>query len=403
MKKVKLIFSFFVILILFASCNFYETCYESVTDLKEVRAKTSMEPFDDLNEPIVITMPVYEKMALFGNESMGYYSKRAGDIFVVYDWENNKIHDWLFFEGNHGWSNFRAAEMGTPVKYYDSGDKIGCLDSGGNLTVYKNDILGTFTNLNNNHNPKSRYGLLNTDGYSDGLYEYRINIFDSETGKTNKNQIKMLSESSNLFFPFADDKGNYWICSFFSSDDKKKSVLNKIDGENNKITAVKEFDESYRVKETFKDYIILRSEELREILVYNIKKDESIKIEYPRVSHEFSFYIGVVANDEIYGIFTADKDNDEYAWRETTEIHKIDIENKRLIKEEYEFDYDCMTETVYSRGSRIYLLNSRDLSKFVCSYYDVVTKEKGLAVEISLEEILEGKKELRNANLEDYK
>ena len=106
------------------SCN-YETYYRSMTDLKEVRAKTEMKPFEHINDPIVITMPVYETMALFGNPGMGTYQKRAGDMFVVYDWEKNEIHDWLFFEGEHGWSNFRAVEMGTPVKYYDSRETIG--------------------------------------------------------------------------------------------------------------------------------------------------------------------------------------------------------------------------------------------------------------------------------------
>ena len=70
--------------------------------MSKVRAKTNMKPFEQINDPIVITMPVYEKMALFGNESMGTYQKRAGDMFVVYDWENNEIHDWCLFE-SHEW------------------------------------------------------------------------------------------------------------------------------------------------------------------------------------------------------------------------------------------------------------------------------------------------------------
>lgn len=37
-------------------------------------------------------------MALFGNVNMGSYNKRAGDIFVVYDWENTKIHDCVFLK-----------------------------------------------------------------------------------------------------------------------------------------------------------------------------------------------------------------------------------------------------------------------------------------------------------------
>ena len=194
MKKLMIKIILTLCIFLNFGCN-YEVYYKSVTDLSKVRAKTNMKPFEQINDPIVITMPVYEKMALFGNESMGTYQKRAGDMFVVYDWENNEIHDWCFFEGNHGWSNFRAVEMGTPVKYYDAGETIGCLSSDGKLTTYENPVMGIFTNLNNNQKVKSRYGILNTDGKNiNGKYAYRINIFDSETGIVNDEQIIISSE-----------------------------------------------------------------------------------------------------------------------------------------------------------------------------------------------------------------
>ena len=157
-------------------------------------------------------------------------------MFVVYDWENNEIHDWCFFESNHGWSNFRAVEMGIPVKYYDAGETIGCLSSDGKLTTYENPVMGTFTNLNNNQKVKSRYGILNTDGKPvNGKYAYRINIFDSETGIINNEQIMILSEYSYLHFPNADKNGDYWITSVKNNS----NYLNKIDCKNNEI---KEFD-----------------------------------------------------------------------------------------------------------------------------------------------------------------
>ena len=391
------------------SCN-YETYYKSITDLKEVRAKTSMESFENINDPIVITMPVYETMALFGNESMGTYKKRAGDIFVVYDWEKDRIHDWLFFEGNHGWSNFRAVEMGTPVKYYDSGDKIGCLDTSGKLITYKNTVMGTFTNLNNNQKTKSRYGLLHTDGYLDGKTEYRINIFDSQTEKVNDHQIKILSEYSYFHFPKADYKGNYWITSVKNNS----NYLNKIDCEQNEI---KDFDMKvpYKTKNgentsiitmtvqgTVNNYIILshystEKDRYSKIIVFDMDKGEKYcEIPLPVEDHLNGMYAGLPVNEKFYGIFPADYDDDESDWCDYIDIYEIDIENKETHLLSYEkFDF---TETVYSRGSRIYFLNSRKLSKFVCTYFDTASRQWGKTFEISQEEILAGKKEATENN-----
>ena len=381
------------------SCN-YETYYRSITDLKEVRAKTEMKPFEHINDPIVITMPVYETMALFGNPGMGTYQKRAGDMFVVYDWENNEIHDWLFFEGEHGWSNFRAVEMGTPVKYFDSGETIGCLEQNGKLTTYKNTVMGTFTNLNNNQKNKSRYGLLNTDGYSNGKYEYRINLFDSETGTVNDEQIKIISDVSYLHFPEADKDGNYWITSIKNNS----NYLNRINCTKNNI---KEFDigVQYKTEISFEEksiittyvrgvygkYVILSDFELEHtrypnIIVFDIDKEEIYcEIPLPVEYHQNGMYSGLPVNGKFYGVFPADYDADD--WGESIDIYEIDIQNKKTkLLSHKELDF---TETVYSRGNRIYFINSRDLSKFVCTYYDTATGQWGETFIKTQEEIME--------------
>lgn len=400
----KLMIKIFLTLSIFLSfgCN-YEVYYKSVTDLSKVRAKTNMKPFEQINDPIVITMPVYEKMALFGNESMGTYQKRAGDMFVVYDWENNEIHDWCFFEGNHGWSNFRAVEMGTPVKYYDAGETIGCLSSDGKLTTYENPVKGTFANLNNNQKVKSRYGILNTDGKPvNGKYAYRINIFDSETGIINNEQIMILSEYSYLHFPNADKNGDYWITSVKNNS----NYLNKIDCKNNEI---KEFDmkipyETQSDKENtiistilagvIDKYVVTVDGEYDErfdskgrypnIIVFDIEKEKKCcEIPLPIENHPSRMYAALPVNEKIYGVFPADYDNDD--WCECTDIYEIDIENNKT-----NFITNMKadrTESVYSRGNRIYLLSSRDLSKFVCAYYDVITNEFNF-FSITQEEIL---------------
>lgn len=397
MKKITKVLFLTLSIFLNFGCN-YEVYYKSVTDLSKVRAKTSMKPFEQINDPIVITMPVYEKMALFGNENMGTYNKRAGDMFVVYDWENNRIHDWCFFEGEHGWSNFRAVEMGMPVKYYDAGETIGCLSSDGKLTTYENPVKGTFANLNNNQKLKSRYGILNTEGYSNGKKEYRINIFDSETGIVNVEQIKLDCDYSYLFYPFADEEGNYWICNI--NDDK--NWLNKIDGENNTIEKYflensKEESIKYYVQETFKNYIVLEEADyskkknncIDNIFLFDVRNKQKMQINLnSNTNYSISYFISVSVNDDLYAIFLADRDCDETQWREAIELYKIDFEKKELNYINYHPNFD-MTETVYSRGSRIYFLNSRNIQHFICTYYDTETGEWGEEFSITQEEILE--------------
>ena len=101
----------------------------------------------------------------------------------------------------------------------------------------------------------------------------------------------------------------------------------------------------------------------------------------------FCFFISIHIENRLYGIFKADLISDEYDWAESTEIYELDIENKKI---NYVADCDFdMTETVYSRGSRIYFLNSRNIQNFICTYYDTETGKWGEEFSITQEEILE--------------
>ncbi len=80
-------------LFLFVSCK---SMYSPIEDISHITQKKSMRPFSSLNDPIVITMPVYQKMGLMGGTA-DVRSKRQGDIFVVYDWESGTVYDWACF------------------------------------------------------------------------------------------------------------------------------------------------------------------------------------------------------------------------------------------------------------------------------------------------------------------
>ena len=47
-----------------------------------------------------------------------------------------------------------------------------------------------------------------------------------------------------------------------------------------------------------------------------------------------------------------------------------------------------MTETVYVRGSRLYLMKSRNISDIYYTYYDFATGESGRMVNIKYEDVV---------------
>ena len=102
--------------------------------------------------------------------------------------------------------------------------------------------------------------------------------------------------------------------------------------------------------------------------------------------HPNSMYAALPVNSKLYGVFPADYDYDEYDWCNYVDIYEIDIENKKTIFcSTKKLDF---TETVYSRGNRIYFLNSRNIQNFICTYYDTETGEWGEEFSITQEEIL---------------
>ncbi|HAK68092.1 MAG TPA: hypothetical protein DCM57_00345 [Treponema sp.] len=372
--------SLFMCLFLFVSCK---NMYSPIEDISHITQKKSMRPFSSLNDPIVITMPVYQKMGLMGGTA-DVRSKRQGDIFVVYDWESGTVYDWAFFEGNHGLSNWRAVEMGTPTKYYDAGEGsslIGCLDPAtGRVTVTQNAVQGTFANLNNNQSTKSRYGIIGTSGRENGCSTYNVNFFDSETGKVSGEKKSIfIYGSSNIMTPSVDAKGNYWMG--YIEPNAEYNYLAKFCGETQSI-------ETYRTIPVCKtstyevmcqllayDHYLLVNDGVRplypNVLIYDTDDmtKPPVEIEIPTGDTGYA-YLGRAAyiNGTLYAVLW-DHSN-SYA---RNMIYKVDVEEKKFeFLTEFNFDF---TETIYVRGSRIYFLSSRKLSRLSMRYYDTATGE----------------------------
>ena len=151
-----------------------------------------MEPFTQLNDPIVPLLGVSDKYSLFGNPDLTSYYESCGKIFVVYDWEKEEIYDWAYCDGVVGSWYFKASEIGNPVKYYAAGNGsniIGELSpETGEITQIKTEIKGQFKTINNNLASRSRYGIIDGPGLlNDGYGSFGFYIFDSEKKTVNSN------------------------------------------------------------------------------------------------------------------------------------------------------------------------------------------------------------------------
>ena len=95
------------------------------------------------------------------------------------------------------------------------------------------------------------------------------------------------------------------------------------------------------------------------------------------------FYETVEINGKYYGIHP-----NEIREGYIPQVHlsEIDLEKKE-IRKVATVDVD-MTETVYVRGSRLYLMKSRNISDIYYTYYDFATGETGRMVNIKYEDVV---------------
>lgn len=381
---------FFIVNIVCISCK---QMYFDTENISFITEKKSMRSFSHLNNPIVITMPVYQGKGFLGNDEWGHTYKREGDIFVVFDWERNKVFDWAFFEGMHGLSNWRAVELGSPEKYYDAGQGsglIGCLNPEDGCIISINaGCKGYLLNVNsNNDSIRPRYGLIPSFDYKNGSEYYNINFFDSLTHTYNPKTIELPVLNNNIGFPSLDRDGNYWIA--YQQDDK--NYLGRYDAKNEVFDSffIKDINkvssgEYYCLDGIVNDYAILSdgvSPFYENFIICNIHNlSEKKEIPIPKKISENDFLLRTVFIDnEPYLLFVNDEDGVKVI------IYHLNMEDWGF---EYETSFEFfLSETVYSRDSRIYLLNSWDSSLFRCKYYDVETKEISDEICISFDEIV---------------
>ena len=369
--KRRMIYIFFLSIILVSCKNFYIKS----EDLTKIKSKTSMNPFTHLNDPIVPLFAVFDQYSLFGNSNLPSYYNSCGEIFVVYDWENEEVYDWAYCDGIAGSWYSRASEIGTPVKYYAAGDGepiVGELSpETGKITQISTSVKGHFISLNNNSNPRSKYGLIDGPGVLDSGYSsFGFYIFDSERKKINSNGIcRTVSHIGYLLFPIADPSGNFWFA--YDFDNKNNLIeINCEDGIVSKEVVISNVNESNEfesldVRLVTDDYVYLsgaiHQQYNQYLYIYNKKSGEIQKIIIPRDNEgkTRNIYMGFEINGQPYALTNAS---------EAYVIYKIDVANLTMT-EVFRFD-EFFMETVYVRDSRLYLLTTpgRSFSVFYIDF-----------------------------------
>jgi gamma-glutamylcyclotransferase (GGCT)/AIG2-like uncharacterized protein YtfP len=109
---------------------------------------------------------------------------------------------------------------------------------------------------------------------------------------------------------------------------------------------------------------------------YIIKKQKKQRNEFLKKVTKVIFAVTV------YGVFPGTIDG-----KRKVRFAEIDIDEKAIKSLDVVMDFD-LTETIYPRGNRLYLMNSRNISNVFYTYYDFETGEIGEIINIKYEDII---------------
>lgn len=395
-KKMMIILLALATTVSLTSCTWL---YMDNDDTAHIEAKRTIKPFSHLKEPIVVTMPVYSNRHLFGNKNWDSMQDQKGDIFVVIDIETDTVWDWIFFPGKHGWTNWRCVEAGSnPTLYCSAGmgsGLVGCLDpTKTTLNVYNagtKDVVMSYSTPGNH--------IIIPDDYYDQNAKtlvYRINSFNTRTGRI-EGSVEVPTASIGFFdHPQADTNGNYW----FSYPYKNINSVRMYDVSTNTLGGTvasfpygKEGDfyscdvHYANDKNIIGCYSKTGAEPDLNQQLFLIDRERDWELTYISIPDELDsisyFYEAVEINGKYHGIHP-NEIRDGYIPQ--VHLSEIDLEKKE-IRKVATVDID-MTETVYVRGSRLYLMRSRNISDIYYTYYDFATGETGKMVNIKYENVV---------------
>lgn len=208
--------------LLFTSCIFVPD-----NDISDIREKKSYKSFTELNNPLIIKMPLVQKFNLYGNQKFSKDSRIIGNALVIYDTANNSIFDYVYVP-----QEISENAILLPVKKNDS-----------TISYYGFDVRKkVLYEMNPAVTEVKKYNLdvKENTGYSNPLYftsvinnyffvvEQKfsgyIHIFDTNTN-TWKCEIKYERSDISPKIIQSDD-GKFWF--FYSTYDDSGNISSKI-------------------------------------------------------------------------------------------------------------------------------------------------------------------------------
>lgn len=396
MKK---IIPILIIILFLTSCD---SMYSLLDETKKITEKTTYKTFDHLNEPIVLSMPVQAKKYLFGNKNKSNKTEKLGEIFVIYDLENNEVFDWVFYGNSNETTWNLPVEMGqNPVCYFNplvgSSQVVGLNPQKTSVDYYDVNNATLFYS----NNTVGNYSVMDSYRTNDEVKKLEIcfRIFNSETGEASNTILSQPVDCSGYITSLVpDEHGDL----FFSYLYDGYGYIAKIDCENEKMDS---FNSEILCKynESDSDYVFATTilhvengkiflkvgklglgpyDENRLYLIdYETKSKTEINLplegdaRLSRIVKVDGFFYGIVLN----------KMNSETC----IQIYRINMDTKstELINRDKPF-FMSFTDNLWVRGTRIYFMNSWNTRNPYYNYYDVDTCTTGIGWTIKQSEII---------------
>lgn len=397
--RIYLCIMFFCVVLLLGCDNLYQ----ADGDVSNITSKTSIQDFSGVNQPIVITMPVYDSYHLFGISSWSEQRRCEGDVFVVIDWENDTVFDWVFQESPGGMLPWRCVEQGTaPVRYCTTSTHKECvyfLEQGKtSVTTQQSGVAGWIDSYSS---PGTRGLLLfNAPG------GYPLAVFDVAEGQHCGDILIETSTVGYVFQPHADEEGNFWVA--YPQD--ATSYVSKINTDTVRLEApitsftnwnaeesdaadAKELD-IYSVVGACKGSVFVArnasGDGTHKPVLYVIDtnaadpQESMVRIPCPEgLDADYHYiYDGVCYGGSFYATVCGAHGDDRLVY-----ICAFDptAGTARVLAGPILFD---MTETIWLRGSRLYMMKSRKLTDVFYMYCDLDTGEMSGITEIRLEDLV---------------
>lgn len=391
-----------ILLTVFSSCSLFISDNES----KNVVSKTTIEDIVNCNNPIVITMPVYDNQNLFGNKKLKNKQKRLGDIFVVIDTKTNSLFDWVFCENPMGSVTWRCVELGVnPKKYFSSCGTLQCCIQEGKTTVQKFPTSFS-SNYMENLNSLGTKGLIIGNGYDSNLNEetYIINIFNSETGYISQDLSFYTDWIGYIKNPISDGEQKFYIInglnyslSIKCIDTEKESIIQlPIDINPIEFNEDREDLYNYYILDVDDDkilitkYLLGKNSENTFLNIVNLK-DKDIQNSMKSIMCPENFYNkdegayfarGFHYNNDFYAILIKGKIGNKSLAIVKPDFSENTIEN---ISGFINFE---MTENIWVKDSKVYFMNSRKINDVSFMYYDLETNHASEVFNLKYDEII---------------